>query len=400
MDLKRRIAFVIPRYEIGQAGGAEIHAAKLAQQLVKRGHHIEVFTTCARDHHRWDNVLLSGTQEQDGISIHRFETDPKEDHALFLELQAKIHAGLKLEPEEEHQWIRNSVHSRELYRAIEKRKDEFDGIIFMPYLFGMAYEGSKVVPDKFILIPCLHDEPYAYLSIFKEMFNRAKSIFFNTFPEMEIARRIFDLNVSAHHIVALGFDNITPADTGAFRTKFGLGDCPYLLFAGRKEKGKNIPLLIEYFKHYTKNVHAGVKLVLIGSGDLSIPDQYKDDILDFGFVSTEDKLNAIAGSLSFCLPSVNESLSIVLMEAWSQKVPVLVHANCAVTRYHCDQSGGGLYFSNYFEFEEALEWLRSCDEIRNKMGCLGQIYVQTQYSWDAVVGRFEKAFDAYINGSS
>src|SRR5574341_1437766 len=99
-----KIAFVVPRFEIGKAGGAEIHAAQLAMRLASIGHHIEVFTTCAEDHHLWGNVLKAGDEIVEGIHIHRYPTDPKEDIWLFRHLQAKMQLGLPLSSKEEQAW--------------------------------------------------------------------------------------------------------------------------------------------------------------------------------------------------------------------------------------------------------------------------------------------------------
>ena len=41
---------------------------------------------------------------------------------------------------------------------------------------------------------------------------------------------------------------------------------------------------------------------------------------------------------------VLRSLSIVLMEAWTARTPVLVNGHCLANREHCERSGGGLWF--------------------------------------------------------
>ena len=38
----------------------------------------------------------------------------------------------------------------------------------MPYLFGTTYGASQIMRGKTIHIPCLHDEPLAYLPIFRD----------------------------------------------------------------------------------------------------------------------------------------------------------------------------------------------------------------------------------------
>ena len=390
-----RIAFVVARYEVGTAGGAEVHAAEVATRLAAKGHPIEVFTTCARDHHLWGNDLKPGDQVIHGVVVHRYPADPKEDTWLFHHLQRKMHLGIKLSDQEEASWLKNSVHSQELYRALKKRRKDFDGIIFMPYLFGITYEGSRLAEEKFILIPCLHDEPFARLKLTQDLFQRAQFIMFNTEPERQLAQRLYGINGNSS-LVALGFENARDADENAFRKKYGLEGQPYLIFVGRWEKGKNVDLLVEYFKKYLINAKRQIKLVLLGSGEMNIPKTFEDKIHPLGYIPLEDKLGAIKGAMALCQPSVNESLSIVIMESWTYQTPILVHGNCAVTKYHCVQSGGGLYFSNYFEFEEAVNFLCDHPEIRSKMGERGRRYVRENYSWDKVIDRFESSFHAYL----
>ena len=95
--------------------------------------------------------------------------------------------------------------------------------------------------------------------------------------------------------------------------------------------------------------------MLIGPGGVRIPERLSADILDLGFVSAQDKADAYAGALALCQPSLLESFSLVMMEAWLAGTPALVHGRCAVTRDHCLASNGGLFFEDYFEFVEALD---------------------------------------------
>jgi glycosyltransferase involved in cell wall biosynthesis len=69
-------------YRFGEdiPGGAERHLWELMYRLARRGHHVEVFTTRCRQmisspfgYLLWDNFLPRGTQEDDGLIIHRFD---------------------------------------------------------------------------------------------------------------------------------------------------------------------------------------------------------------------------------------------------------------------------------------------------------------------------------------
>ena len=67
-------------------------------------------------------------------------------------------------------------------------------------------------------------------------------------------------------------------------------------------------------------------------------------------------------------PSALESFSLVVIEAWVERVPVLVNGACGPTREHCERSGGGLWFTSYPEFEAVLERLVSDAGLRAGWG--------------------------------
>ena len=112
------------------------------------------------------------------------------------------------------------------------------------------------------------------------------------------------------------------ADPERFRRKFGIRD-PFILYAGRKEPGKRVDVLVKYFAQFRKEREEEVKLVLIGGGKVENPDP--KNIIDLGFVDKQDKYDAYAAAAFFCNPSEMESFSIVLMESWFAGRPVLVN---------------------------------------------------------------------------
>jgi glycosyltransferase involved in cell wall biosynthesis len=79
------------------------------------------------------------------------------------------------------------------------------------------------------------------------------------------------------------------------------------------------------------------------------------------------------------------------MESWLAGTPVLVHADCAVTRTHCEESGGGLWVREAETFAEALDRLRADSALRARLAANGGRYVRTHYSWPAVLARLEGA---------
>lgn len=392
-----KIAFIVPRFEPQLAGGAEVHCQRLAERIAlrlrseqaARGYKVELLTTCARDHFSWKNYYEPGNKVVNGVTVRRFLVDPNRVTPRFLMIQRKIDHRLPITQKEEQWWISDSVRSQRMEDFIAKNENRYDWFIFMPYLFGTTYWGIEAVPKKSLLIPCLHDELFAYLNIFKDMFNKVQGIMFNTYPEIDLAKRLYNLPPDKITMVSLGFSADNESNPNIFRHTYGIHD-PFILFAGRREGGKNIDLLLNYFRFYKK-----LKLVLLGSGPVNLTTEDKDHIIDLGYIPEEHKKSAFSAALAFCQPSVNESLSIVIMESWAAKRPVLVNSGCAVTVDHCRRSHGGLYFGNCLEFSECIDFLLANPEIADEMGINGQNYVKEYYSWDAVLKRFDDAIKKF-----
>ena len=77
--------------------------------------------------------------------------------------------------------------------------------------------------------------------------------------------------------------------------------------------------------------------------------------------------------------------------------PVVVHARCAVTKHHVVESQGGLYFSSMEDFAGVAERLLADTELRHLMASKGRRYVQSEYSWEAVVQRFDNVMAGLVS---
>jgi glycosyltransferase involved in cell wall biosynthesis len=390
---RRRLAFVVPRYGAEIVGGAETLARGFAERLADR-FEVEVLTTCARDHHTWQNVLPSGAETQGGVTVRRFAVSTR-DVGRFLEVQQRMSEGFPLELDEELAWAAGSVNSEALYGVLESERERFDALFFLPYLFGTTLLGTQVDRRRSVLIPCLHDEPFAYLKVVAHLFRSVRAVFFNSAPERSLARRLFGVRGEAP-VVGFGFDPVEPAkaQSRAFRARHGL-DGDYLLYFGRKEGGKNLPLLLESFRR-CRGAGADLSLVVAGDGSID-PSIDRAGIVDLPRLAEDEKQAACAGALAVCQPSVNESFSIVLMEAWLQETPVLVNARCPVTCHHAALANGGLYFNDPGEFAAEVEYLRGHHQEAREIGRQGRAYVLDNYTWPLVLDRFERALQAVVD---
>ena len=49
---------------------------------------------------------------------------------------------------------------------------------------------GQVRPDRTILMPCLHDEPYAYLDMFRPVLSDVAQVWFLSEPEHDLGHRL------------------------------------------------------------------------------------------------------------------------------------------------------------------------------------------------------------------
>lgn len=383
-------SFVVPRYGEEIVGGAENLARRTAEELAARGLTVSVLTTCAVDHHTWRNVHPQGESRLNGVRIFRFPAETSLGDPGIGATLAKIASGARLSEKDQIRWFRGVVTSERLFEHIEENRSGYTHFIFLPYLFGTTYFGSEIYPEKSYIVPCLHDEPYAHQSLVVKMLSRVKGLIFNSYQERRLAGRLLGED-DPGEVVGMGFRR-SPGDPAAFFNRTPVrGD--FILCAGRREEGKNTPLLVEYFRAFALQNPNAASLALIGSGDVRIPRDAAGAIFDLGRVSEKQKQDGYAASYAFCQPSVNESLSIVLLESWLAGKPALVHRKCDVTREHVERSGGGLCFSDYPEFAESLLFLLEDGDRASRIGLAGRRYVEEEYNWEKVLERLFRALE-------
>lgn len=388
----KKLAFVIPWFSDKISGGAEIALRDLTIQLKNRGVDLEILTTCVEKFQSdWSkNFFYRGIDNINGIDVRRFKADARKASA-FDAVNLKLMNGKNVSFEDESIFLNEMVTSDEMCTYIREHREEYGLFIFIPYMFGTTYFGMAAAGDRAAMIPCFHDEPYAHFDMFKTMFSRAAGMAFLSREEEKFAKSAYDLSNVKLCVAGLGVDEVQ-GDAARFREKFGIKE-PFILYAGRKDHGKNVDTLVEYFARYKKSDKTGAKLVLVGGGEVKVPDSVKNDVIDLGFVSAEDKSDAYAAAQLLCQPSLFESFSIVIMESWLASRPVLVSGKCAVTKDFAVQSGGGLYFENYADFEGAVKLLLENKAFADTLGANGNKFVRNNFTWDIVAQKYISFFE-------
>ena len=392
-----KLAIVVPRYGPQIVGGAETFARRLAELLSPLEFDVQVWTTCTDNLGIGDNVYPAGPQRLEGVYVYRFPVDLRfRDERLFHELTAQFMGYGRTTVEDEYTWIENNVHSPALYAHIMQHGGEFDLLLFIPYLYGITYYGASIRPERTVIWPCLHDEPFAYFLQTRLMLASCRGVMLNSEAELSLARDELGIPVPRPHVVGGAVDDFQ-ADPARFRQRYGITQ-PFLLYAGRLEATKNVLELVDFFVMYKEKRPGPLKLILMGKGELPVAGHR--DIEVIGFQSEEDKQDVYAAATVLVQPSLKESFSIVIMESWLAGAPVLVHNDCDVTRTHVVRSNGGLYYAGFAEFDGVLDWFVNHRGERARMAELGRAYVRRNYNRDAVLARFREAVSLWTREES
>jgi glycosyltransferase involved in cell wall biosynthesis len=387
-----KVAFVPPWYGVDIPGGAEAEVRRTAEHLKCIGVPVEILTTCVKDFHSdWGrNYHRPGISVENGVTVRRFRVRHR-NRAAFDSVNLRLMHGHQVSLEEELTYVTENVRSDTLERYIASHASEYI-FVFIPYMFGTTYWGIQACRGKALLIPCLHDEPYTRMQVFHDMFQKVQRLILHVEAEKRLIQALYHLPPERLVLMGEGVDTDWTAEAKAFTEHYGLSRS-FILYAGRKGKGKNVETLVDYFLKYQQSSVNEADLVFIGSGTLSDDVRDNQHIHDLGFVPAAQKYNAYAAASVLCQPSLHESFSLVIMEAWLAGTPVLVHNDCEVTKEHCLRSNGGLFFKNYGEFEMCLELLLKNKRLRDTLATNGRHYVLNNYHWDIITERYRRLFE-------
>lgn len=182
------------------------------------------------------------------------------------------------------------------------------------------------------------------------------------------------------------------------RKKYNLPE-EYALYIGTLQPRKNIPMLVESFSKI-KEKFPKIKLVLVGNRkahnfDTRIDEtieklKISDEVVFSGFVDEKEKGALFQLAKVFVFPSLYEGFGIPILEAMSQKLPVLV----SDIPVHREIAGdGALYFNpgNIDEMQEKLYNILADENLRENLVNLGLKRLDF-FSWKKSA---EKIFEIY-----
>lgn len=381
---KMRVAFVVQRYGAEVNGGAETLCRMVAERMAPHWE-VDVLTTRALDYVTWADHFPEGVDSVNGVTVRRFPVARTRDVAAFDQLSRELCAAERPGIEAQEEWMRaQGPWSPALLDYISDSRDRYDLFVFFGYLYATSYFGMALARGKAVLVPFAHDEWPIHFSMWDARFSEPSLFVFSAPEEKEFLQRRFPHVRFAGPTIGVAVERPAVVDPRRFRERHGLAD-DFVLYVGRVDPSKGCGLLFEHFVRHVAQTGDTTKLVTIGRAVMEIPSH--PQIVPLGFVPEETKWDAMAACDVLIMPSPYESLSIVLLEAWSVGKPVLVNEQSEVLRGQVGRSNGGLVFSSFEEFSAALRLLRTTGAA-GVLGRQGWEYVEAHYRWDVI----EKAY--------
>jgi glycosyltransferase involved in cell wall biosynthesis len=394
-----RLAFVVQRYGLDIAGGAEYHGRLIAEHLSRHAE-VEVLTTCARDYVTWADHYPPGESVEHGVRVRRFPVDAPRDPEAFGRITARLFGeAARVEPgrvdaaaaaraseADALRWLdEQGPRSGGLLRYIRSQGFRYDFVLFFSYRYWTTYHGLRAVPRRAILVPTAEDDGIYHLPIFPPLFRAPRALVYNSLEERAMIHHVARNEDIPGDVVGVGSEVSPRFDPAAFRARSGI-EAPFLLYVGRVDLNKGCPQLFDFFLRYRAETRSPIRLALIGQPLLDVPSD--PGILSLGFLPDQDKWDALAASLAFVMPSRLESLCMAVLEAFWAERPVLVNAKCEVLRGQCKRAQAGLYYATYDEFRESLSLLEKDAFLRETLGRNGRAYFERHYAWPVVEKKY------------
>ncbi len=187
-------------------------------------------------------------------------------------------------------------------------------------------------------------------------------------------------------------------DIGKFKKKYGINNKKVILFVGRLNKIKGVDILFNAFCNICKN-YSEYLLIIAGPDegmrkDLEIKINEKNlsgQIKFIGYLDPKLKSSAYHAAELLVIPSRQEAMSIVVLEAGITGTPSLITNRCGFNEIE-KINGGVVVEANISSIQQALTKLMLDEKLLKNMGANMKRYVEKNFLWEIIVKKHEKLF--------
>lgn len=194
-------------------------------------------------------------------------------------------------------------------------------------------------------------------------------------------------------------------DGEKLRKELNLTNKKVLVFVGTLSVHKGVAYLIEALPKVAE-IHPDVCLLIIGSGDLeeklkrlSRDLKVADMILFLGRIPYEQVPAYLATADILILPSLDEGMPRVVLEAMSMELPVVATTVGGIPELVDEEKTGLLVpAANAGALARAIETLLSDEDRASKMGKAGRGVIEEEYSFEAGIKKYQELIVEVLAG--
>ena len=404
-----KVIHLISRY-LPAIGGSETWCSNICKFLSAKGvvtqvstinlYHLEEFYKALPLNKQYFN--LGAFDFDQGVFVRRYDLW----RFYSSKLTIKIKALFGLEATEIGSIFNHSPHSLQMYVAIFNDFKHADIVHLhnFPYFHTLiGYWVAKLLKKKIIITPYFHPgHPDYERKIFYHILKTVDAVFAMTDYEKQY---FIDNGVDPAKIIVTGIpivetnqETTNNALLGELSAKYAIANNKKtIIFLGRKEMYKGIAQLVEAAKMISQEDNLDLQLFLVGPDTEEFHKYYstlKDTgrlkIINFSFVSEEEKHCLLERSDLLVLASEAESFGIVFLEAWRHNKPVVGLNKGAIPEIIKD-AGLCAQCRNPQDLKEKIKLLLFDQELSKKLGEKGKEKLK-EYSLEKVG---EKVLDTY-----
>ncbi len=334
-------------------GGSEKYIADLSEELVARGHQVDVFTSCSLDYHTWKDELRP-RERMNGVNVYRFRSMRRTGFVWRV-----LHWSLGQYWRTRSRWYEPLI--------------LFGGGPLCPGMFAAML--SRLPQYDLVHLNCLVYGHVAYGYLAARWRHVPVIVTPHTHASQEVTYGIghqLDVLHGSDHIIAvteaerdfllgLGLDpwRVTTAGNGlrpesypmrdamTCRQRLGLPEDAFvMLFLGRQVEYKGLGMALEAFIVLRK-CYPHTYFLVVGpetdySRQLFTRHDDRPGVINLGTVSDDVRMDALNACDCLVLPSAGEAFGIVFLEAWIVGKPVIGPRTAAISTVIRDGQDGWL----------------------------------------------------------
>ncbi|NLF01399.1 MAG: glycosyltransferase family 4 protein [Anaerolineales bacterium] len=372
-------------------GGAEKHITDLSEELARRGHSVDVFTSRSVDYHSWRSELPA-FERLDGVDVHRFASLPRGRSAWrMLAYGFRNYWRTQARRYEPFIFCGSGPLMPGMFWAILRHGRRYDLMHISNLHYSHAYTAyvaAHILGLPTIITPHVHAEQRETHDVgyLHSMLSGSHAVLADTQAEKEyLLAREWNSRVIVGGI-GLRLDRYPALDPGESRAQFGLPQNGFVvLFLGRKADYKGLDVCLEAFCAL-RRVRQDAYFLAVGPETPSserLWERYRglEGLRVCGSVSDETRLAALAACDVLAMPSVGEAFGIVYLEAWAYDKPVIAARIKSVSSIVSDGQDGFLIEpGGVAEMAGHLSYMADHPDEAKRMGTQGRAKLERRYT--------------------